>query len=173
MDGGNSLSSQLLTVGRNCKNFIDIIVNRKQLFFAISAYLAALLTWTLLFYKNPVLKDVLLDIHVIFSSTIVGYLVIRLLFNSTTIDIIKVFIRTLFRVWLLIFITFAISRSMDRVGTLLSLTFIFGYIEGLLDINKWIESKPSFPGLFPKEVADNKINHALASILVMSIIHIF
>ena len=62
---------------------------------------------------------------------------------------------------------------MDRVGTLLSLTFIFGYIEGLLDINKWIESKPSFPSLFPKEVADNKINHALASILVMSIIHIF
>ena len=146
---------------------------RNLLYKTLGVYFAAILIWTLLFYRNPLLKVVLLDIHVIFSSTIVSYLFIRLLFKSVIMDFIKVFIRTLFRVWLLIFITFAISRSMERIGILLSLTFIFGYIEGLLDINKWLESSPSFIGLFPKEVANNKIDHALSTILLMSLIHIF
>ncbi len=146
--------------------------NRNLLFKTIAAYITALFIWTLFFYKNPYLKHVLVDIHVIFSSTLVCYLIIRLYFSPTAMDFIKVFIRTLFRVWLLIFITFAISASMDRIGVLLSLTFIFGYIEGLLDINKWLESGPTFGGLIPHKIASKKINHALATLFLMSIIHI-
>jgi len=147
-------------------------MNRRLLYKAIITYFAALLVWTLLFFRNKFLKDVLFDIHLIFSSTILSYIFIRLLSSSTVIDFIKIFIRTLFRVWLLIFITFAISNSMDRIGILLSLTFIFGYIEGLLDINKWLESDPSCLGLLPKGVRNNKTNHTSATIFLMSIIHI-
>ena len=147
-------------------------LNRNLVSTAITTYAAALVIWTLLFYRNPYLKNVILDIHIIFSSTIVSYLIIRLVFSPAILDFIKVFIRTLFRVWLLIFITFAISRSMDRVGTFLSLTYILGYIEGLLDINKWLESDPVFHVFFPKQLASNKINHAIATIFLMTIIHI-
>ena len=60
---------------------------------------------------------------------------------------------------------------MERIGTLLSLTFIFGYVESLFDINKWLETNNPF-SIFPKDIFTNKFNHALASIQVMSVIHI-
>ena len=147
-------------------------INRKLIYLTIAAYVVALLVWTVLFFRNPLLKEVLVDIHLIFSCTIIAYLLVRFIFSLAMIDFIKVFIRTLFRVWLLIFITFAISRSMDRVGTLLSLTFIFGYFEGLLDINKWLESKHGFVNRYLGDVTGNKVNHAMASILLMSIVHV-
>lgn len=146
--------------------------SRKLFYFTCSAYIIALLAWTLFFYRNPFFKDVLFDIHLIFTSTIACYWCIRIIFSSTILDFIKVFIRTLFRVWLLIFITFAVSRSMDRIGTLLSLTFIFGYIEGLMDINKWLESGHPFKKYLPEQLAGNKVNHAMATTCIMSIIHI-
>lgn len=147
-------------------------INQRLLYLMIGAYVVALLTWTVLFYKNSLLKDVLFDIHLIFSCTILAFLIVRLIFSSSVMDFIKVFIRTLFRVWLLIFITFAISRSMDRVGTLLSLTFMFGYFEGLLDISKWLETQPAFLEKFFKDINNNKINHAMATILLMSMVHV-
>jgi hypothetical protein len=147
-------------------------MNRKLLFKAIASYLAALLVWTILFYGNEFLKDVLPDIHLIFTATIISYILIRQIFNPAVIDFTKVFIRTLFRVWLLIFITFAISKSMDRIGILLSLTFIFGYVEGLLDINKWLESNRTFMQLIPKEQTSSKANLTIATIFLMSLIHI-
>jgi len=146
--------------------------SRSLFYLTLLVYIMALLVWTLFFYQNPFFKDVLIDIHVIFSSTIAGYCCIRMFFSSAIMDFIKVFIRTLFRVWLLIFITFAVSRSMDRIGTLLSLTFIFGYIEGLMDINKWLESGHPFKRYVPDQLAANKINHAMATICIMSIVHI-
>lgn len=147
-------------------------ISLKLIYLTIAAYVAALLVWTVLFFRNPLLKEVLVDIHLIFSCTIIAYLLVRLVFSLALMDFIKVFIRTLFRVWLLIFITFAISRSMDRVGTLLSLTFIFGYFEGLLDINKWLESKPGFVDRYLGDVIGNKVNHAMATILLMCVVHV-
>lgn len=147
-------------------------INRKLIYITVAAYVAALLVWTILFFRNPFLKDVLFDIHLIFSCTLVAYLLVRLIFSLSAMDFIKVFVRTLFRVWLLIFITFAISRSMDRVGILLSLTFMFGYFEGLLDINKWLELKPGFVDRYLGDVIGNKINHAMATILLMCIVHV-
>jgi hypothetical protein len=146
--------------------------SRRLFYFTCSVYIIALLTWTLVFYRNPFFKDVLFDIHLIFTSTIAGYWCIRMFLSSTILDFIKVFIRTLFRVWLLIFITFAVSRSMDRIGTLLSLTYIFGYIEGLMDINKWLESGHPFKKYLPEQLEGNKVNHAMATTCIMSIIHI-
>ena len=105
-------------------------INRKLIIRVAAFFIAAILFWTILFIRNQFLKDVLLEIHLIFTSTLLAYLIIILLFNQSMMDFIKVFIRTLFRVWLLIFITFAMSKSMERVGYLLSITFIFGYIEG-------------------------------------------
>lgn len=147
-------------------------INRRLIYLTIAAYVSALLVWTVLFFRNPLLKEVLFDIHLIFTCTIVAYLLVRLIFSLAIMDFIKVFIRTLFRVWLLIFITFAISRSMDRVGTLLSLTFMFGYFEGLLDINKWLESKPGFVDRYLGDVIGNKVNHAMATILLMCVVHV-
>ncbi|MFM2157439.1 MAG: hypothetical protein RL516_2188 [Bacteroidota bacterium] len=61
---------------------------------------------------------------------------------------------------------------MDRIGILLSLSFIFGYIEGLIDIHKWLELNPNFLNLLPQENGINKSNQTSATILVMSLIHI-
>ena len=147
-------------------------MNRNLLYKTISAYFTAMLVWTILFYKNPYLKDVLFDIHLIFSSTLIGFILIDRIFSASTIDFIKVFIRTLFRVWLFIFITYAISNSMERIGILLSLTFIFGYLEGLIDVNKWLSTQPTLSFLISKDVLNNKINQTTATIFLMSIIHI-
>ena len=77
----------------------------------------------------------------------------------------------MFRVWLLIFITFAITKSMERVGFILSITFIFGYFEGLLDIDKWLQHG-NLPGILNvTHLAGDKNRQALASIMMMSIIH--
>ncbi|MFN8347375.1 MAG: hypothetical protein U0X91_20390 [Spirosomataceae bacterium] len=134
----------------------------------IAVYLSAILIWTLLFWKNPYLKNVLVDIHAIYTATILAYFLMYIFLSAAVIDIAKIFIRTLFRVWLLIIITFAVSHAMDRVGILLSLTFIFGYIEGLLDISKWLERN----SLFAYQLLPNKMNHALGTVFLMSIIHI-
>jgi len=147
-------------------------MNQKLLYKTIAAYLIAIIVWSLLFLNNQYLKSVLFDIHLIFSSTIICYILMRMFFSSTTIDFIKVFIRILFRVWLFIFITYAITNSMDRIGILLSLSFIFGYIEGLIDINKWLELNPTFLNLLPKEIGINKSNQTSATIFLMSLIHI-
>lgn len=144
----------------------------RLLIYTIIAYLAALLLWTVLFYNNPYLGNVISDINWIFSATLAGYGLIRWVVRPSAMEFIKVFIRTLFRVWLLIFITFAIARSMDRIGILLSLTFILGYTEGLLDINKWLESRPTLMGLIPEDAVARKKDHILATIFLMSLIHI-
>lgn len=147
-------------------------LNTRLLLVTVIAIFIALLTWTLLFYKNKVLGHVLTDIHLIFLSTLTGYFIIAVLVRQAVLDFIKVFVRTLFRVWLFIFISFAIVRSMDRVGLLLSISFIFGYFEGLLDIDKWLQSGNPLPRLLPAKDSGSRINHALATLSLMSLVHI-
>ncbi|MCU0334980.1 MAG: hypothetical protein MUF62_07990 [Chitinophagaceae bacterium] len=147
-------------------------MNKRLLISTIAGYLFAILCWTILFYRNRYLKEVLTDIHLIFTATIVVFLVIRFLCSASLIDFIKVFFRTLFRVWLFIFISLAITRSMDRIGFLLSITFIFGYIEGLLDLSRWLETNPRFLAILPPHASMYKSTHALATVLMMSLVHI-
>lgn len=139
----------------------------------ISIIVAAILVWTLIFYSNPVLKNVLLEIHLIFIVTTVGYFLVRINLPNQLLDLFKIFIRTLFRVWLFIFITFALSMSMDRIGILLSITYILGYIEGLIDLDRWIENQKYFSWLLKPVEKAQPINMALGSIFLMSLIHIF
>lgn len=138
----------------------------------IAAFVAAIIIWNLFFYKNPYIKEALPDIHLIYAGTIICFAFIRLTCSTALLEFIKVFVRTLFRVWLLICITFTISKAMERVGILLSLTFMFGYFEGLLDINRWLAAKPVLFKFHTQVLLTNHRNHALLTILFMTIIHI-
>ena len=129
-------------------------MHKQLLLSAIVIYFVAVLLWALLFHNNPVLKHVLTDIQLIFTSTLLGYLFVVFVFKRSVVDFIKVFVRTLFRVWLFIFISFAIAKTMDRIGFLLSVSFIFGYFEGLLDIDKWLQDGNPFPRLLPLQTSD-------------------
>ena len=145
--------------------------SKKLTVYCLSCVAFAVLLWTVLYFRNPLLKDVLWEIHTIFISTLGAYFLIKMFVPSLWIDMFKIFIRTMFRVWLLIFITFAITKSMERVGFILSITFIFGYFEGLLDIDKWLQHG-KLPGILSTvHLAGSKSNQALASIMMMSIIH--
>jgi hypothetical protein len=147
-------------------------MNKRLLLSSVVFYLIGLLSWTLLFKSNSLFNKVLFDVHLIYTSTIVAYFILHYFVADSILDFIKVFVRVVFRVWLLIFITFAISRSMERVGVFLSLTFIFGYFEALLDIKKWLDSEPNLFFINTKNIKSNKVNHALTSILFLSLIHI-
>jgi hypothetical protein len=145
--------------------------SKRLLWYSLSCVVVALLLWTVLYFRNPLLKDVLWEIHTIFLSTLGAYFLIKMFVPSLWIDMFKIFIRTMFRVWLLIFITFAITKSMERVGFILSITFIFGYFEGLLDIDKWLQHG-KLPGILSSaHLAGSRRNQALASMMMMSIIH--
>lgn len=128
--------------------------------------------WQLLFFKNEHIEPVLADIHVIYLSTLLSFLLLKLFLSSVYLDLVKIFVRTLFRVWLLILITLSITRSMDRVGLILSITFIFGYFEGLLDLDKWIKQHNPLKKwiAFPAKI--NRFNHGLTTLLFMSLLHL-
>lgn len=128
--------------------------------------------WTFLFYQNKVLKEVLPDIHRIFISTLSGFVLIKIIVPPAWTDMLKIFIRTMFRVWLLIFITFAVKQSMERVGFILSITFIFGYFEALLDIDKWQDThrNKNFLKWFTAH-GNTLYNHAITTLIIMTGIH--
>jgi hypothetical protein len=103
----------------------------------LASLIASLLVWQVLFQNNPVLKPALIDIHLIFLATLSSYVFFKMLAGEKMLEFIKITTRTIFRVWLLIVITFTVSKTTERVGYLLSITFIFGYLESLLDIDRW------------------------------------
>ena len=119
---------------------------------------AAVLLWTILFIHDAHIHEVLADIHFIYLSSILAYLLIRFYVNSVYFDLIKIFVRILFRVWLFIFITLIIVKSMDRVGLILSVTFLFGYFEGCMDIDKWVQQYHPINKIFQLKEHQNKLN---------------
>lgn len=130
-----------------------------------------ILVWTVLFFRNPLLKDALVDIHLIFISTTLSYYIIRRLLPKELLELFKIFIRTLFRVWIFIFITVALSKSMEKIGFLLSITYILGYMEGLLDLDKWLDTKHNLPWLLQEESNMSSHHKACGSIFLMGCIH--
>lgn len=145
---------------------------KRLLLISLSSIAVAWLIWTVLFYDHPVLKEVLWEIHIIYTGTLVAYCIIKYVVPDVWIDLFKIFIRTMFRVWLIIFITLVINRSMERVGLVLSVTFIFGYFEGLVDTDRWLMINKQAPVISLLKLSGSKLNHILATILVMSLIHI-
>ena len=144
----------------------------KHFAIAIGSIFACLLFWTLLFKNNNYINPVLSDIHLIYFSTLAFYLLIKISVSTIYLDFIKIFVRTLFRVWLLIFITLSIVKSMDRVGLLLSITFLFGYFEGCLDLDRWLQSNKHSLLRRVFNLTYNKWNEGFLVIFFMSIIHI-
>lgn len=147
-------------------------VNKKLLWLSLAAIVLAWVVWTLLFYNNTPLQDVLWEIHAIYTGTLLAYCIIRYTIPAVWVELFKVFIRTMFRVWLIIFITLAIGKQMERVGFILSVTFIFGYFEGLVDIDRWLINNERTPVIGLLKLSEKKHNHVFATIFVMSIIHI-
>lgn len=147
-------------------------INKNIVWAGLAAMVLAWMVWTVLFYNKPPLQDVLWEIHAIYTGTLLAYCIIRYSIPSVWVELFKVFIRTMFRVWLIIFITLAIGKQMERVGFILSITFIFGYFEALIDIDRWLISNKNISQFSSFRLTGNKHNHIFASIFVMGIIHI-
>jgi len=126
--------------------------------------------WTYLFYNHAIIGDVVWDINRIFIAVLTFYLTIKLMISARYIDLIKIYFRIIFRVWLLIFITFSMYKGTERVAFLLSISFIFGYFEGLIDIDTWLKNNAQrqFKFLVINQVLAHKI---MASIIFMNFIH--
>jgi len=147
-------------------------VNKKLFWITFGVIVTAWLCWTLLFYNNPVLSPVLWDIHFIYTGTLIAYGIIKYFVPDAWVDLFKIFIRTMFRVWLIIFITLVLNRSMERVGLILSVTFIFGYFEGLVDIDRWLLNNETKVLPASLKISGNKNNHMAATLFLMSLVHI-
>jgi hypothetical protein len=147
------------------------LINKKLVLFSLAGIVLALLVWTVLFYNNPAFKNALWEIHAIYTGTLIAYCIIRYSVSDVWIELLKVFIRTMFRVWLIIFITLAISKQMERVGFVLSVTFIFGYFEGLVDVDRWLTGNKQSVIINLLKISGNRHNLVFATMLIMSIIH--
>jgi len=147
-------------------------INKNTVWLSLATMVLAWIVWTSLFYNKPPLQDVLWEIHTIYTGTLLAYCIIRYTIPAVWIELFKVFIRTMFRVWLIIFITLSINKQMERVGFILSITFMFGYFEALIDIDRWLLSNKQREVFSLFKLSGNKYNHIFASIFVLSVIHI-
>ncbi len=146
---------------------------KKLILFAFILFGFALGLWQLLFYSHPILSLILWEIHTIFTSVIVFYILVNLWVNEKILDIIKILFRVLFKVWFVIFIAFSLKKSFDIKGFLLTATFVFGYLEGMIDLNSWFSNQNSHFIFRYFKAENNSKNRILLSILSISLIHIF
>ncbi len=116
---------------------------KKLVLFAVAFYGLALVLWQLLFDSHPVLSSILWEIHTIFSSVIVFYIAVNSFVAEKVLDVVKILFRILFKVWFVIFIAFSLKKSFDIKGFLLTATFVFGYLEGMIDLNSWFRNQNS------------------------------
>jgi hypothetical protein len=141
-------------------------INFKLLLIVIFVTILTCGFWTVLFYKHTIIGEVVWDINKIFVSVLAFYCLIKSTVAPRYIDFMKIYIRIIFRVWLLIFITFSMYKGTERIAFLLSISFIFGYLEGLIDIEAWIKT------IHQRELKFEFINQLLANRMIASIIFI-
>lgn len=146
---------------------------KKLVVFSFIFWLIALAIWQIIFNTGSILTPVLWEIHTIFTSVILFYILINFLFSEPILNIIKISFRILFKVWFVIFIAFSIKKSFDIKGFLLTATFVFGYLEGLIDLNLWITNEDDHYIFSFFNVNNTKNNRIFACIILISIIHIF
>ena len=146
---------------------------KKLVLFAFVFYGLALVLWQLLFNSHPVLSSILWEIHTIFTSVIVFYILVNLWMNETVLDIIKILFRVLFKVWFVIFIAFSLKKSFDIKGFLLTATFVFGYLEGMIDLNSWFGNQNSGFIFHYFNAENSSKNRIPLCVLSISLIHIF
>lgn len=138
----------------------------------VFACLIALFTWQVLFYSHAVIADILWEIHTIFSSVILFYIILNALVTDDILDVIKIAFRIVFKVWLIIFIAFSMHNSFNQKGFVLTCTFIFGYLEGLIDMNGWIRNKQFSSKSIISKYSNTKNDKIALSIIFISGIHI-
>ena len=153
---------------------IQLIKKIKNLTFAtITTYVVAVVLWQLLFANNSVLSSVLWEIHIIFSSVLLFFILMNYALKPQLFDLVKIIFRILIKVWFVIFIAFSMHKNLFNVkGFLLTATFIFGYLEGFIDLNTWLNNpKTTFVFAFFKTANSSKSRLTLC-ILGISWIHI-
>lgn len=107
-------------------------------------YVSSLAIWQLFFSNNLVLKPILWEIHTIFTSVQLFFIIMNYTLNTKLFDIIKIVFRILIKVWFVIFIAFSMHKNLfDVKGFLLTATFVFGYLEGFIDLNSWLNNPNS------------------------------
>jgi len=147
-------------------------MSKKLSITAFFVWLNALVIWQLLFNSHSVISDILWEIHTIFSSVIVFYIFLNLLFKDEILDFIKICFRIVFKVWLIIFIAFSMHNSFNQKGFVLTSTFIFGYLEGLIDVNSWLRNRNISKNSKIGKLCNTKIDKIILSIITISIVHI-
>ena len=63
------------------------------------------------------------------------------------------------------------QHSFNQKGFVLTATFVFGYLEGLIDTNAWLRTNDIFKKF--TNTANPKTDKLLKSIILVSLIHIF
>lgn len=154
---------------------IQLIKKLKNLNFAtLVTYLVAIGFWQFLFNKNSVLSPVLWEIHTVFSSVLLFFVLMNYALKPQLFDIVKIIFRILIKVWFVIFIAFSMHKNLfDVKGFILTATFIFGYLEGLIDLNSWLNN-PNTHFIFDFFKTTNTPKSRLTlCVLGISWIHIF
>jgi hypothetical protein len=147
-------------------------MSKKLSITAFFVWLNALVIWQLLFNSHSVISDILWEIHTIFSSVIVFYIFLNLLFKDEILDFIKICFRIVFKVWLIIFIAFSMHNSFNQKGFVLTSTFIFGYLEGLIDINSWLRNRNISKNSKIGKLCNTKTDKIILSVITISVVHI-
>jgi hypothetical protein len=148
-------------------------MSKKTLLITFLTWLFALTIWQLLFHSHAIVGEILWEIHTIFSSVIVFYVLLNLFLKEEQLDFIKIGFRIVFKVWLIIFISFSMQNSFNQKGFLLTSTFIFGYLEGLIDVNAWLRQKKFTSNSTITNYTNTKKDKIATSIIIVSIIHVF
>jgi hypothetical protein len=139
---------------------------------AFLTWIFAIGIWQLIFNSHPIVSEILWEIHTIFTSVILLYILLNLITGEKTLNFIKIVFRIVFKVWLIIFIAFSMQKSFNQKGFVLTITFIFGYLEGLIDLNFWLKETNSKPILSVLKSTNTKKDKMIISIALLSAIHI-
>lgn len=141
---------------------------------AFLTYVLAMSIWQLFFWNNANLEPILWEIHTIFTSVLLFFIFMNYILRPRLFDIVKIIFRILIKVWFVIFIAFSMHKNLfDVKGFLLTATFIFGYLEGLIDLNSWL-NKSTSTFVFDFFATENLPKSRLTlCVLGISWIHIF
>lgn len=132
--------------------------------------LSTFFVWEVLFFANTLIKPILWEIHTIYTLTLLTYVFLFIRINDAYLDVLKVGLRVSFRVWLIIILAFVMQNRYKNQPLILTFTFVFGYLEGLIDLNAWLKNSPQKESkLFN---TDEKMNRLYKTLFYMHFIHI-
>ena len=146
-------------------------MSKKLTAITVLSWLLALVIWQLVFNSHHIVAEILWEIHTIFSSVLLFYILLNLIFADEILDFIKICFRIVFKVWLIIFIAFAMQNSFNQKAFVLTTTFIFGYLEGLIDVNAWLRNKSLMIFPFATKYNQTKFDKIQLSIIAITIVH--